>query len=184
MLIEVECQCGRRFAAARKDGGKSCNCPGCGGALIIPRWEDVQSQVCNYCHQRIPIAEIDAHEAQHTKLRADGQQTDYATLPSYERAPANQLAVEPRWYLHNNCGGVTGMPDDVMQTYLVNPWFYMSDRMYCTGCQKHVRQRECVWQETGENMQSYFNRLRAAKPETRPSFFLRALAWFLSEFRS
>jgi sarcosine oxidase delta subunit len=36
---------------------------------------------CPYCHEYIPEDDFPAHEARHRKRRADGQKTDYATLP-------------------------------------------------------------------------------------------------------
>jgi hypothetical protein len=81
----------------------------------------------------------------------------------------------PRWYRHTTCGAVTGMPEEIIQTYLANPWFYLADKTFCTGCGKHVHQRQCVWEETGEDLQSYTDRLRAAKPQFRPNLPKRIL---------
>ena len=36
---------------------------------------------CPYCHEHIDEGEFPAHQAGHLRTRADGQQTDYATLP-------------------------------------------------------------------------------------------------------
>ncbi len=62
------------------------------------------------------------------------------------------------------------MPEEIVRTYLENPYTYMRDRSYCVGCRKHIRCRELIWIETGENMQAYTDRLRAARPNLRPPF--------------
>jgi len=74
------------------------------------------------------------------------------------------------------------MPEEIIQTYLTNPWFYLSDKTFCTGCGKHVRLRECVWEETGENLQTYNDRLRAGKPGLRPGLPKLLLAWIVNTF--
>ena len=74
------------------------------------------------------------------------------------------------------------MPEEIIETYLTNPWFYLSDKTFCTGCGTHVRQGECTWEETGENLQTYSDRLRAACPQLRPGLPKRILAWLLNLF--
>ncbi len=123
---------------------------------------------CSFCHQQISVAEYDRHVEEHLKLRPDGQQKDYATLPPEERVDEAALAAAPKWYQHLKCGAVTGMPEEIIRTYLANPWFYTADETYCGGCQTHVPKRECVWEETAETLQDYTNRLRAARPDLRP----------------
>jgi hypothetical protein len=44
----------------------------------------------------------------------------------------------------------------------------MADETFCGGCGTHVPFRECVWVETGEDLQTYTDKLRAAKPEMKP----------------
>jgi hypothetical protein len=128
---------------------------------------------CPYCHEYIDASDYPAHEAEHVKARPDGQQTDYATLPEEERDQGD-LAGVPRVYVHTKCGGGTGMPEDIIRSYLKNPYMYMADATFCTGCGKHVPFRECVWVETGEDLQSYMDRLRAEKPELKPKGCLAA----------
>jgi hypothetical protein len=183
MQIEVACRCGQRFAAPPEYAGQTLPCPMCGGPIAVPIPQTGPTEFCDYCHQYIPRAQMSAHVAEHLKLQPDGQHTDYATLPLDERASEKELADAPKWYKHTKCGEVTGMPDEIIQTYLANPWFYLADRTFCTGCGKHVRQRECVWEETGEDLQTYTDRLRAAKPELRPGLFIRTLAWVMSAVR-
>lgn len=188
MSIKVGCQCGQRFKAKDELAGRTVKCPACGAAITIPTAappsldEEIQWERCQFCHEYIDKADYSEHVKQHMALRADGQHTDYATLPTEERDAAVDISNEPRWYLHGKCGHVTGMPEEIIHTYMTNPWFYLADRTFCCGCEKHVPHSECVWQETGENLQAYTNRLRAAKPELRPGPATRSLAWVFRLF--
>lgn len=129
---------------------------------------------CPYCHEYIDEATLPAHEAKHRKARPDGQQNDYATLPEEDREQGDLTGV-PKVYIHRKCGAATGMPEGIIRSYLKNPYMYMADATFCTGCGKHVPVRECEWTETGENLQSYMNKLRAAKPEMKPEGCLAAI---------
>ena len=122
---------------------------------------------CPYCHEYVDRDAYPAHDAAHRKARPDGQQTDYATLPEEERE-SGDLAGVPRVYVHRKCGAGTEMPEDIIRSYLKNPYLYLADETFCTGCGKHVPFRECEWEETGEDLQTYTDRLRAAKPEMKP----------------
>jgi hypothetical protein len=116
---------------------------------------------CPFCHEFIDEAAFPAHADRHLKTRPDGQQTDYATLPPEDREQGD-LAGVPRVYVHRRCGAATGMPEEIIRSYLKNPFLYGADETFCTGCRRHVPQRECVWIETGENLQTYMDGLRAA----------------------
>jgi hypothetical protein len=131
---------------------------------------------CPYCHEYVEEAAFRAHEAGHVKPRPDGQQTDYATLPEEERAQGD-LAGVPKVYIHQKCGVATGMPEEIIRSYLKNPYMYLADATFCCGCGKHVPFRECVWVETGEDLQSYTDKLRAAKPEMKPKGCLAGVAF-------
>ena len=133
---------------------------------------------CPFCHEQIPSSDYSAHEAEHMKLRPDGQQSEYVTLPPEERA-AGSLDGVPRAYQHAKCGSVTGMPDEIIRSYLVNPWLYLADRTFCCGCGKHVPFRECAWIETGEDLQTYTNKLRAERPDLRPGLLKRTFVGLL-----
>jgi hypothetical protein len=122
---------------------------------------------CPYCHEFVEESEYSRHEAAHRKARPDGQQTDYATLPSEEREQGDLTGV-PKVYVHGKCGAATGMPEEIIRSYLKNPYMYMADATFCCGCRRHVPFRECAWIETGEDLQSYTDKLRAAKPEMKP----------------
>jgi hypothetical protein len=113
---------------------------------------------CEFCHQYLDSHEYANHRRQHEQLRPDGQQNEYATLPPEQRH-AGGLDDAPRVYMHRKCGARTGMPQEIIRTYLHNPWFYLSRQTFCAGCRKHVPQDECVWIETSEDLQSYTERL-------------------------
>lgn len=120
------------------------------------------------------MAEYPAHEAEHLKLRADGQQSEYVTLPPEERT-SESLEDVPQIYRHTKCGSLTGMPEEIIRSYLKNSYLYLADKTFCCGCQKHVDFRECAWIDTGEDLQTYTDKLRAQKPELRPGFLRRML---------
>jgi hypothetical protein len=131
---------------------------------------------CPYCHEYIDEADYPAHEARHLKARPDGQQTDYATLPEAEREQG-ELSGVPRVYVHRKCGVATGMPEEIIRSYLKNPYLYLADETFCCGCGRHVPFRECVWTETGEDLQSYTDKLRAARPDLKPKGCLAVLVF-------
>lgn len=127
---------------------------------------------CNFCHEYIDSASYTAHVDEHLKLRTDGQQNEYVTLPPEDREHGSLEGV-PRVYRHPKCGGLTSMPEEIIRSYLKNPYLYTIDRSFCCGCGKHVRCRELFWVETGEDLQTNMDRLRAGKPEFRPGLLKR-----------
>ncbi len=129
---------------------------------------------CPYCHEFIDETALAAHEAEHRKTRPDGQQTEYATLPEEERAEGD-LAGVPKVYVHRKCGVATGMPEEIIRSYLKNPYMYSADATFCCGCGKHVPFSECNWTVTGEDLQSYTDKLRAAKPDMKSKGCLAAI---------
>lgn len=54
---------------------------------------------------------------------------------------------------------MTTMPEEIVRTYLVNPFIY-GDATFCCGCSRYVNSWELIWPETGENVHSYMTRLR------------------------
>ena len=122
---------------------------------------------CPFCHKAVLEAEYAAHVAVHATLRPDGQQTDYVTLPESARE-SGDLAGVPRVYVHRVCGVATEMPEEIVRSYLVDPFLYSADQTFCCGCGGHVPFRECVWTETGEDLQTYTDALRAAHRSKGP----------------
>jgi TPR repeat protein len=145
---------------------------------LVARWRSVITSVrhkketrtvqvrCPFCHKDIDEGAYPAHRAEHIKARPDGQQTDYVTLPEEEREQGD-LAGVPRVYIHRTCRAATGMPEEIIRSYLKNPYLYSADRTFCCGCGTHVPLRECVWRETNEDLQSYTDKLRAANPQMK-----------------
>lgn len=116
------------------------------------------NQRCPFCHQDVPTHLWHAHIAEHTKLREDGQMTAHVTLAPEQRYEGD-LQNEPRWYRHETCGAITGMPEEIIRSYLVDPFLY-SDSTFCTGCGKYLHMSQFHWVETGENLLAYNRRLR------------------------
>lgn len=65
----------------------------------------------------------------------------------------------PSTYHHDDCGATTGMPEEIMRSYLANPFLYNS-RTFCTGCGDYVEESEVYWVETGQYLQDYKDALR------------------------
>jgi len=186
MKQDQTCRCGGRLDPPEAGSGRPARCARC-GREAGPTTDTAGKpplgyRRCEFCHNEIPILLFDAHVRQHLAIGEDGQQQDYASLPADECDPEADLVGAPRHFRHTVCGAVTVMPDELIHTYLTDPWFYMSDKTYCSGCSRHVRQNQLFWVETGENMLDYTKRLRADKPEMRPSLATRILAWVVNRF--
>lgn len=121
---------------------------------------------CQFCHKYIDRTAYPAHRERHLRLQPDGQHTDYTTLPPEERDHGS-LAGVPQVYVHQRCGAATRMPEEIIRSYLRDPDLYSADETFCTGCGYHVPFQGCVWTETGEDLQTYMDRLRAEKREMR-----------------
>ena len=168
--FDAEClRCAQSENAARKQDVSSPNQP----AAFHPRHSrhpetpQKDGTRCPYCHEWVKALGYPEHRKQHDGFRPDGQQTEYITLPPEDRDPRSLEGV-PRVYYHSRCGSHTGMPEEIIRSYLQDPYLYYGDHSFCGGCHKHIPCRELVWVETGENMQAYNDRLRAAHPEKRP----------------
>lgn len=134
---------------------------------------------CPYCHEYIDEAAFGAHEAGHLEARPDGQQSEYVTLPEEARA-AGDLSGVPQVYVHRKCGVGTKMPEEIVRSYLQNPYLYSADETFCCGCGTHVPFRECVWVETKEDLQTYMEKLRSAKPEMKPKGCVAAVLFLVA----
>jgi len=100
------------------------------------------------------------HEARHTKLRCDGQQKKYASLPPEDRFDGSLDGV-PQEYIHPRCKTVTRMPEFIVRSYLVDPLTYV-DSSFCCGCETHVDSAELYWIESNEKVIDYMGKLRAS----------------------
>jgi hypothetical protein len=65
------------------------------------------------------------------------------------------------------------MPEEIIRSYLVNPFLYRRGS-FCCGCNTYVRFEELIWQETGQCLANYFRELQEeylrvhAEPPPRP----------------
>ena len=95
----------------------------------------------------------------------DDQLIGEPNQPAPETSQIQQhSAVHPTVYLHEACQTATQMPSNIRANYLADPFFYSSGTI-CSQCGP-VKDRDCTWLETGENLHSYMQRLKAAKSET------------------
>lgn len=114
---------------------------------------------CPYCHQNVFFLFSARHEAQHMRLRSDGQQEEHVTLPPGQRVQQSLDGV-PCVYRHEKCGACTGMPEEIIRSYLANPFLY-DGTTFCAGCRRYCPEGEFAWTETGERLSKYFNKLKA-----------------------
>lgn len=68
----------------------------------------------------------------------------YLILSAEERAKGFVRPVR-RTYLHESCGGLTTMAQEIAETYARNPAFYGAT--FCVTCQRHVSVTECRWED-------------------------------------
>lgn len=113
---------------------------------------------CAFCHKLVFNLFYSGHLAKHTQLLPDGQMTDHITVHPQGRFQGSLKGV-PRGYVHPKCGVVTGMPEEIIRSYLVNPFLY-SGGSFCCGCNGYVPYEELVWQETGQGLAEYFQELQ------------------------
>lgn len=113
---------------------------------------------CPFCHKQILRLLYSFHHAKHTRLLADGQMTDHITVAENERYMGSLDGV-PQVYCHSVCEEATGMPEEIIRSYLANPFLY-NDTTFCTGCNDYVHESECFWTETGQNLAEYKQQLQ------------------------
>ncbi|NEU76766.1 hypothetical protein PI95_030720 [Hassallia byssoidea VB512170] len=135
---------------------------------------------CEFCHEWLDQEDYLRHHQEHLKLRPDGQQNEYVTLPPKEREQASLEGI-PCIYYHAKCDSYTRMPEEIIRSYLKNPYLYSADMSFCTGCKTHVPCLELVWTETGENMQLYNDRLRAEFSYSQEQSFLKRVWQWLNQ---
>jgi hypothetical protein len=87
-------------------------------------------------------------DGSHTKLKTNGQQSDYVVLKPEERAKGFVKPVR-RSYKHK-CGVVTTMAQSIAETYARDPHFYSGT--FCCGCRTHLPLDEFTWEPDGEPM--------------------------------
>ena len=113
---------------------------------------------CAFCHRLVLRWFYARHREKHTAVLPDGQMTNHITVHPRGRYQGSLDGV-PRSYYHPRCGGGTGMPEDIIRSYLVNPFLY-SGGSFCCGCNGYQPYEELFWQETGESLADYFRGLQ------------------------
>lgn len=132
----------------------------------MARMSDAARLTCPFCHRAVSPATLRLHSWWHQRRRRDGQQKEHVTLTPDARYEGSLDGV-PQAYRHLVCGAGTGMPEEIVRSYLANPFLY-GDRSFCTGCSDYVSKAELRWIETGQPLREYFDALRAAAtPELR-----------------
>lgn len=113
---------------------------------------------CPFCHKLVFRPFYPGHRAKHTQLRPDGQMSEHMTVHPKGRYQGSLEGV-PRGYRHPLCEVATGMPEEIIRSYLVNPFLY-SDSSFCCGCNDYVPCEELFWIETDECLADYFEKLK------------------------
>ena len=113
---------------------------------------------CAFCHKLVFRPFYASHRAKHTELLPDGQMTDHITVHPQDQYQGS-LAGVPQVYRHTRCEVETGMPDEIIRSYLVNPFLY-SGGSFCCGCNDYVPVEELFWVETGQSLADYFRGLQ------------------------
>jgi hypothetical protein len=113
---------------------------------------------CAFCHKLIFRPLYRSHRTKHTTRRPDGQMTDHITVQPEGRYQGSLQGV-PRGYRHPRCGVVTGMPEEIVRSYLANPFLY-GGGSFCCGCNDYVPYGELFWAETGQCLADYFRQLQ------------------------
>jgi hypothetical protein len=127
---------------------------------------------CAYCHKKVFRLFYPSHRAKHTKAKPDGQMTDHITVHPEGRYKGSLKGV-PRGYMHTRCGFATGMPEEIIRSYLVNPFLY-SGGSFCCGCNNYMPYKELFWVETKQCLADYFRELQESylrtygEPPPRP----------------
>ena len=124
------------------------------------------SCTCYFCHRRVILFLFPIHVRKHTKLLRDGQMTNHVTARPDDRYQGSLDGV-PQVYRHAKCHQITGMPEKIVRSYLVNPMLY-SDETFCTGCHTYVPHCEVAWVDTGQTLAEYFEQLRQEFRRARP----------------
>jgi hypothetical protein len=51
------------------------------------------------------------------------------------------------------------MPEEIIRSYLANPFLY-GDTSFCCGCNDYKPYEELYWEETGDCLADYFQKLK------------------------
>jgi hypothetical protein len=115
---------------------------------------------CPFCHKKVLRFFYASHRAKHTAPLSDGQMKDHVTVHPTGRYKGSLSGV-PQVYRHPKCGVATKMPEEIIRSYLVNPFLY-GGGSFCCGCNDYLPESEFFWTETGQNMADYNQDLKEA----------------------
>lgn len=113
---------------------------------------------CACCHRLVLRWLYARHREKHTARLPDGQMTNHITVHPRGRFKGTLEGV-PRVYHHPLCGVSTGMPEQIIRSYLANPFLY-SGGSFCCGCRGYRPYVELFWEETGQSLEDYFRELQ------------------------
>ena len=115
---------------------------------------------CPFCHKKVLRFFYAGHRAKHTAALPDGQMKDHVTVHPTGRFKGSLSGI-PQAYRHPKCGVTTKMPEEIIRSYLVNPFLY-GGGSFCCGCNDYLPEAEFFWTETGQNMAEYNQDLKEA----------------------
>jgi hypothetical protein len=115
--------------------------------------------ICPHCGRDVLYFLYSVHVVKHATVTAVRTKSVSVALPADERyvGPIHHV---PRLYRHRVCGSWSTVPEDMVRSFLVNPFFY-ADRWECRGCKRLVPTAELSFAQTGECVLTYIQRLRA-----------------------
>ena len=113
---------------------------------------------CPFCHKQVFRPFYPRHKAKHRAPLADGQMTDHMTVHPTGRYKTSLKGI-PQAYRHPKCGVMTQMPEEIIRSYLINPFLY-GGGSFCCGCNGYVPETELFWIETGQCMADYNRELQ------------------------
>jgi hypothetical protein len=88
------------------------------------------------CGDPVLVESYQQHCRRHPSTLKDLEVESHIQMPPEVRCKV-PLERVPRFYFHPQCGATTTMPEDILRTYLRNPYKYGSET-FCVGCQDYV----------------------------------------------
>ena len=120
----------------------------------------------------------DDRSRRRARSRDEDNQVDRPRRTSRRAEPEDEIPEDtPRVYKHKKCGAKVRMPDDVIVTYLDDPFFH-NEFTDCPRCGDAVPRRECVWVDTGQRLDEYFEDLQADAIISGHEYKLPGPPWF------
>jgi hypothetical protein len=126
----------------------------------------IETVRCPFCHEQIEQSILETHIKEiHLVKLPDGQQKDHLTTPPQMRYEGS-LENVPQAYYHKKCGCGTGMPEEIIRSYLIDPFLH-NDYTFCCGCNDYVHISQVYWLTpehflTDETVHQYIRKLRMA----------------------